>query len=99
MSDTLPSQITLLSVRIDTYIDRPSTTFFVITVQSATGETWQVEHRYSEFDALRSHLVYSFQTRTPFPPKHAVRRLFGFGDDMKDERRMELYRWLSEGDT
>lgn len=89
-------QFAIASVRIDTFFERANATYFYIEVTATTGERWQVEHRYSEFDALRAHLDHSFRTRTPFPGKKPVRSLFGLGDAAKDERRMELHAWLSD---
>jgi len=82
------------SVSIESLYERPSATFYVITVQAITGESWQCEHRFREFDALREHLAHSFRCRTEFPSKHVFRSLFGLSDALKDERRMQLQQWL-----
>lgn len=88
-------EMAVSSVSIESYYERPSATFYVLTVQAITGETWQCEHRFREFDALREHLAHSFRCRTEFPSKHVFRSLFGLSDAIKDERRMQLQQWLA----
>ena len=62
-------------------------------------QTTQVEHRYSEFDALRKRLEKEgLRTDAPFPRKDPVRKkVLGFSDNTKDQRRLGLHRWLNKG--
>mmetsp|Transcript_72066 Transcript_72066/g.204574 ORF Transcript_72066/g.204574 Transcript_72066/m.204574 type:complete len:282 (-) Transcript_72066:1125-1970(-) len=88
-------QMAVEGVSIESYYERPSATFYVLTVRAITGETWQCEHRFREFVALRDHLAHSFRCRTEFPSKHIFRSVFGLSNAMKDERRMQLQQWLA----
>ena len=75
------------------------TTTYLTFANPHAMQTTQVEHRYSEFDALRKRLEKEgLRTDAPFPRKDPVRKkVLGLSDNIKDQRRLGLHRWLNKG--
>ena len=77
---------------VSTSEDREGTTFYTIVAGALSGEKWTVTARYTTFEMLSR----SFSNLpVPFPGKKPLRSVFGFKDDIKEERRAELDSWLA----
>jgi hypothetical protein len=75
----------------------PNVVYYVVVWDTGEGKRWVTEHRYSEFSALRDSLLEVVPAEEHKSVKAMVfpkKKLFSYGKDTTDVRRVELETWL-----